>query len=77
MASITLRGNPINTSGDLPAVGSTAPDFTLTGGDLADVSLSDFAGKTSSSVSYRASIPRYALHLHRNAISTPQQIQIA
>ena len=45
MASITLRGNAINTNGDLPAVGSTAPDFTLTGGDLADVSLADFAGK--------------------------------
>ena len=45
MASITLKGNPINTSGDLPAVGSAAPDFTLTGADLGDVSLNDFAGK--------------------------------
>ncbi|MCH2183805.1 MAG: thiol peroxidase [Mariniblastus sp.] len=45
MASITLKGNPINTSGDLPAVGSAAPDFTLTGADLGDVSLGDFAGK--------------------------------
>lgn len=45
MAEITLKGNPINTSGDLPAVGSTAPDFLLTGGDLADVSLASYAGK--------------------------------
>lgn len=45
MAQITLKGNPINTSGDLPAVGTTAPDFILTGGDLADVSLGDYLGK--------------------------------
>ena len=45
MASITLQGNAINTSGDLPAVGSAAPEFTLTNGDLADVSLAEFAGK--------------------------------
>lgn len=45
MAQITLKGNPINTSGDLPAVGSKAPDFKLTKSDLSDVSLSDFAGK--------------------------------
>lgn len=45
MASITLKGNAINTSGDLPAVGSQAPDFSLTGADLADVTLKDYAGK--------------------------------
>ena len=45
MAQITLKGNPINTSGDLPAVGSKAPDFSLTKADLSDVSLQDFAGK--------------------------------
>lgn len=45
MATITLKGNPIHTSGTLPAVGTPAPDFTLTRGDLADVSLRDFAGK--------------------------------
>jgi thiol peroxidase len=45
MARITLKGNPINTSGELPAVGAKAPDFQLTGGDLKDVSLRDFAGK--------------------------------
>ena len=45
MASITLHGDPINTNGDLPAIGSAAPDFTLTTGDLADVSLADYDGK--------------------------------
>lgn len=45
MAKITLKGNPFHTVGDLPAVGSKAPDFQLTGGDLADVSLSAFDGK--------------------------------
>jgi len=45
MAGITLHGDPTNTNGDLPAVGSTAPDFVLTTGDLADVSLADYAGK--------------------------------
>ena len=45
MASITLKGNPVNTKGDLPAVGSAAPDFKLTRTDLSDVSLETFAGK--------------------------------
>ena len=46
MAQITLRGNPINTVGELPAVGSPAPAFTLTGGTLGDVTAGDFAGKS-------------------------------
>lgn len=45
MARITFKGNPINTAGSLPAVGSKAPDFRLTKTDLSDVSLKDFAGK--------------------------------
>ncbi len=45
MAEITLGGNPIHTSGDLPAAGSAAPAFTLTKTDLADVSLTDYAGR--------------------------------
>jgi thiol peroxidase len=40
-----MRGNPINTVGDLPAVGSPAPAFTLTGSDLAPVSNDQFGGK--------------------------------
>jgi Peroxiredoxin len=46
MATITLQGNPIETSGELPAVGSAAPAFTLTKTDLSDVTLQDFASKT-------------------------------
>jgi len=45
MAQITLKQKPINTSGTLPAVGSTAPEVTLTQVDLADVKLSSFKGK--------------------------------
>lgn len=45
MATVTLHGNPIHTNGDLPAVGSQAPDFRLVSKDLADVSLAQFAGK--------------------------------
>jgi thiol peroxidase len=46
MATITLKGNPVNTNGALPAIGAKAPDFKLTKVDLADCSLADFAGKT-------------------------------
>ncbi len=45
MATITLKGNPIHTVGNLPAVGSQAPDFTLTRSDLSDFSLADLKGK--------------------------------
>ncbi|MGB3916208.1 MAG: lipid hydroperoxide peroxidase, partial [Thiothrix litoralis] len=37
MATITLQGNPIETVGELPAVGSNAPAFTLTKTDLSEV----------------------------------------
>ncbi|MEM7456689.1 MAG: thiol peroxidase [Planctomycetota bacterium] len=46
MAEITLKGNACNTSGDLPAVGAAAPDFTLVAGDLSEKTLADFSGKT-------------------------------
>jgi len=45
MAEITLGGNPINTCGDLPAVGSTAPAFELTKSDLSPLSSADLAGQ--------------------------------
>jgi thioredoxin-dependent peroxiredoxin len=45
MAQITLRGNAINTVGELPAVGSPAPTFTLTGSDLGPVSSEQFRDK--------------------------------
>jgi len=45
MATITFKGTEIHTTGSLPALGTTAPDFKLTGGDLADKSLADYQGK--------------------------------
>ncbi|AUB83360.1 thiol peroxidase [Candidatus Thiodictyon syntrophicum] len=45
MAKTALQGNPVSLSGDLPAVGSPAPAFTLVAKDLSDKSLADFAGK--------------------------------
>ena len=45
MATITLHGNASNTNGELPAVGSQAPDFSLVDGELNDVRLSNYAGK--------------------------------
>ncbi len=45
MANITLKGNPIHTCSDLPAVGSTAPDFKFIKVDLSEASKADFAGK--------------------------------
>lgn len=45
MATITLKGNKINTNGDLPKVGSTAPDFVLVDGDLNNVTLDTYKGK--------------------------------
>lgn len=45
MATITFQGHPINTCGELPAVGSLAPAFKLTNRKMQDVGLADFAGK--------------------------------
>lgn len=45
MATITFKGNPVQTAGTLPKVGTVAPAFKLAGGDLADVGLEAFAGK--------------------------------
>lgn len=45
MATITLKGNPIHTSGELPRKGEKMPDFLLTKTDLSDISLSAFSGK--------------------------------
>lgn len=45
MAEITLKGNKINTIGNLPKVGQKAPEFKLVGTDLGEKSLKDFSGK--------------------------------
>ena len=44
MATVTLKGNALKTSGELPKVGVKAPDFTLTASDLSSKTLSDFTG---------------------------------
>jgi thioredoxin-dependent peroxiredoxin len=44
MASVLLRGNPVNTNGELPKTGTKAPDFQLTATNLSIVSLKDYAG---------------------------------
>jgi thiol peroxidase len=45
MASITLKGNPINTVGNLPSVGSDAPGFTAVKSDLSECTLAELAGR--------------------------------
>lgn len=45
MATVTLRGTPVETSGDLPAVGASAPEFTLVTQDLSETTLADHKGK--------------------------------
>ena len=45
MATVTLGGNPIHTSGELPQVGSKLVDFKLIKNDLSVATLADFAGK--------------------------------
>lgn len=45
MATITLQGNPIHTNGELPQIGTPAPDFHLVDSDLNDVRLANYAGK--------------------------------
>jgi len=45
MATVTLGGNPVNTVGDLPAVGAQAPEFTLTNAEVADFSSDSLRGK--------------------------------
>lgn len=44
MATISSRGEMVETSGDLPAVGSPAPGFALRKADLSPVTLADYAG---------------------------------
>jgi len=45
MADTKFKGNAVHTTGDLPAVGSKAPAFTLVDNSLAEKTLADFAGK--------------------------------
>jgi len=45
MATITLKGNAIETNGNLPEVGQQAPDFKLVKSDLSELTLSELKGK--------------------------------
>lgn len=45
MAQVTLKGNPINTSGVLPEVGTKAFDFAMIAVDLSTKTMKDFEGK--------------------------------
>lgn len=45
MSQVTHRGNPVNLTGQLPAVGAQAPAFELVGKGLADVTLQDLKGQ--------------------------------
>ncbi|MFZ4862468.1 thiol peroxidase [Sphingobacterium sp. Mn56C] len=45
MSQITFKGTIVTSKGSLPAVGTAAPDFSLTGGDLSQKSLSNYKGK--------------------------------
>ena len=45
MAKVKFKGNEVNTNGQLPPVGSQAPDFKLVGASLNEISLADFKGK--------------------------------
>lgn len=45
MAEITFKGNKVTTAGNLPAAGTSAPDFNLVKTDLSTVQLNDLRGK--------------------------------
>lgn len=45
MSQVTFKGTPVHTNGILPKVGSKALDFSLIGGELKNIKLSDFLGK--------------------------------
>ena len=45
MAITNFKGNPVNTVGDLPGVGASAPDFTVVSDGLSDLTSADLAGK--------------------------------
>ncbi|MCU1366663.1 MAG: tpx [Ilumatobacteraceae bacterium] len=45
MAEVTLGGNPVHTVGELPEIGTKAPDFSLTGADLGEITRDSFTGQ--------------------------------
>lgn len=45
MATVTFKGSPVHTNGELPKIASKAPDFVLTTAELKDCTLNDFTGR--------------------------------
>lgn len=45
MADIKLKGNPVQTVGELPTIGTLAKEFTLVAADLSEKHLADYTGK--------------------------------
>ena len=45
METIYFKGTPCHTYGNIPAVGTQAPEFTLTSNSLEDIKLTDYKGK--------------------------------
>jgi thiol peroxidase len=45
MASVTLKGNPVNLAGNLPKAGDPSPAFTVVANDLSPRTLADYRGK--------------------------------
>ena len=45
MAQVTFKGSPVQTVGELPGIGSDAPDFTLVKQDLSETTLADYSGQ--------------------------------
>ncbi|NDV13406.1 thiol peroxidase [Crenobacter caeni] len=65
MPTITLRGNPVEVAGQLPAVGASAPALTLTGADLSEVTLASFAGKKILNIFPSVDTPTCALSVRK------------
>lgn len=45
MATVKFKGNDVHSNGQLPTVGSQAPEFTLVGSGLQEIHLADYKGK--------------------------------
>ena len=66
MATVTLKGNPIETVGDLPAVGSDAPDFKLVNADLSEVNVLFYLIITESEIYRSEKLTIGMLEEHKN-----------
>ena len=69
MATTAIKGNPVHTSGELPAVGSDAPDFLLVATDMSEKNLASYAGKKK----ILSINPSYDTHVCQTAMRTFNQ----